>query len=270
MAQYCQIGDTPTVYYKFGGQSKYLNVTFHLAPIDVKVTDSSDSDDDDGSKDGEEVREPCPTVGTLCSLTYSAVFRFGDSYEYEPGQYNEFYPGGGWIFRETYLSFMYEGDESWEFRYEDFAFLWRIEATCFYRYAKSVARPSPPKYYEDLIADGNGLMVGDWAISDSCFPKGGRPETCYEPGQEPPPPPPEDDDDKDKKSTIKVSYNGKTIWQTEGKSPCTYEVACKKDECPPGFLKMKATNPKGFCCIKCQDIQSEVAQIKSLLRQKNG
>lgn len=261
MAQHCQVGDVPTVYYSFGGQ-KRQNVTFHLSPIDVQTMTAEEEAKEQGTGGGP-VSEPCPPAGTLCSMTYSATFRLGDSYEYDPGQFNEFYPGG-WIFRETYLSFMYEGDDTWEFNYSDFAFLWRIEATCFYRFAASVIRPSPPQYYQDLIDDGNGLIVGEWALRDSCFPKGGSPQTCYT-GQPPPPPPPADKD----KCIIKVLHNGKEVWRAMGNCPCTYDVACKND-CPPGFLKLKANNPKGFCCVPCKDIKSDVAQIKSLVRQKNG
>lgn len=260
MAQHCQLGDTPTVYYSFGGQAARQNVTFHLAPIDVQVMTAEEEAKEKG--EGGQVAEPCPAARSLCTMTYSATFRFGDNYEYEPGQVNEFYPGG-WIMRETYLSFMYEGDETWEFNYYDFAFLWRVEATCTYRYIDGIVRPSPPQYYQDLIDDGNGLIVGDWSLRDSCFPKGGSPQTCYKPGQPPPPPP-----DKDK-CIIKVLHNSKEIWRAEGKCPCVYDVACKKD-CPPGFLKLKASNPKGFCCIPCKELKAETAQIKSLLRQKNG
>lgn len=256
---HCQLGDVPTVYYSFG-QAARQNVTFHLAPIDVQLTTTEEEAKEQGTEG--QVAEPCPAVGTLCGVTYSATFRLGDNYEYEPGQVNEFVEGG-WFFRETYLSFMYEGDDTWEFNYYDFAFLWRVEATCSYRYADGVVRPLPPQYYQDLIDYGDGVIVGKWALQDTCFPKGGSPQSCYK-GQPPPPKPPEDN-----KCIIKVHYGGKEIWRAAGNCPCTYDVACKND-CPPGFLKLKAKNPKGFCCVKCQDIKAEAAQIKSLVRQRNG
>ncbi len=58
------------------------------------------------------------------------------------------------------------------------------------------------------------------------------------------------------------------IWRAEGPPECIYKVGCK--DCPEGYLKLKADNPKGFCCVPCKDMQSEVSQIKTLLRQRNG
>lgn len=265
MTWHCEVGDVPTVYYSFGGQAARQTVTFHLSPIDVRVLTAEEEAKEKGDS-GQQVSEPCPALNTLCGVTYSAIFRLGDNYGYEPGQRNEFF-SPGWIMQETYLSFMYEGDDTWEYNYSDFAFVWRIEATYFYRFSPGIVRRSPPQYYQDLIDEENGIIVGGWpdgwSLRDSCFPKGGSPQSCYT-GQPPPPPPP----DKDR-CIIKVLYGGKEIWRSEGKCPCTYDVACKND-CPPGFLKLKSNNPKGFCCIKCQDIKTEAAQIKSLLRQRNG
>lgn len=189
MPQHCQAGDTPTVYYSFGSQTQRQTVTFHLSPIDVRVLTAEEEAKEKG--EGGQVSEPCPALNTLCGVTYSAIFRLGDNYGYEPGQRNEFYPTG-WIMRETYLSFMYEGDDTWEFNYYDFAFVWRIEATYFYRFSSGIVR-RPPQYYQDLIDDGDGIIVGGWpggwTLRDSCFPKGGSPQNCYT-GQAPPPPHP--------------------------------------------------------------------------------
>lgn len=265
MSEYCQIGDIPTVYYIFGESQQWQTVTFHMAPIAVEVEDSRSNDS--GGSGGAVHRVPCPeSEGKICSVRYSALFRFKDSYELEPGQCHV-YGSGGWGFQECYISWIFADDPNYEFNASDFGFIWRVTASSSYIYRKSVPRPAPTEYME-LVNDGNALLVEDWIlVADSCFPNGGDPETCYNSSDSTSNP---NNQNQEKISKLKIFYKGQNIWQNQGKSPCTYKVSCKKDECPPDLLKLPATNTKGFCCIHCQEIKAEVSQIKALLRQRNG
>lgn len=268
MTLYCRVGDTPTVYYRFAGQSEQ-NVTFHLAPIDVQVIPkSSDSDTGGGS--------PCypngvPAIGKPCDIVYSSwmVWMVGDRSAIGEG-YASGVSGGGrlpdpirnyydagyrdetdgwryiWSYRETYLI---ETDEDgiW---YKYF-FVVTAGKRFIFDGQPPTEQPSP---YETVGEPGI------WALlSDSCGWSG---DSNCRMGAQPPPP------DGKKKVVLKISYDGKEIWRAEGEPECIYKVAC--EGCPEGHLKLKASNSKGFCCVPCKDIKSEIAQIKSLLRQKNG
>ncbi|HEY9672243.1 MAG TPA: hypothetical protein V6D11_12415 [Waterburya sp.] len=277
---YCQIGDSPTVYYKFKGQSNYAKVTFAtMAPIDISIENTSSSSGSDGSgpdpnpDNAGSPYYPCPPSSSVCTLVYTAQFRYGDNYGFEPGQCNS-YSSEGFSILECYLYSFYDGNDDAEFRYEDFAFVWSLRATTTYRYQKSVARPNPPTNYDEYVSDGNGLFLNNWGIaSDSCFPNGGDPLTCSDSPPDsppPPPPPPSSSPSPDTKAQVKlkVFYDSKLIWSKTGEPPLDYEVACSKDECPPGMCKLN--NSQGFCCVKSDELKEPINVIKTLLRHSNG
>lgn len=272
MAQHCQIGDVPTVYYNFAGGMQQ-NVTFHLSPIDVQVIPKSDeSDESDTSGGGPCYPNGAPARGTACAIVYSSwmvwwagdLSAIGDGYPVPeesgggplPNATTAYYDAGyrdeddGWRYTWSYqLTNITETDEDGT-RYKLF-FVVRAGKRFYFNGQPPTERPSP---YETV---GDASIWG--LLSDSCGWTGDP--NCRMDAQPPPP-------DGKKKVVLKVSYNNKEIWRAEGDPECIYKVAC--EGCPEGYLKLKANNKKGFCCVECKALKSETFQIKALLRQRNG
>jgi hypothetical protein len=278
MSRHCKAGDTPTVYYSFAGGAEQ-NVTFHLAPIDVQVVPKSDAEDASGGG-GPCYPNGAPAIGKPCDIVYSSwmVWMVGDRSAIGDG-YATGVSGGGplpdlirnyydagyrdetdgwryiWSYRETYLT---ETDEDGT-RYKFFFVVTAGKRLTFTGQPPS-EKPSP---YE-TVGD-----PGIWGLlSDSCGWTGDS--NCrMSVGSQPPP---------GKKKVIlkvsKVSWNSdnkevlEEIWSAEGEPECIYKVAC--EGCPEGYLKLKANNPKGFCCIPCKELQAGASQIKALVRRRNG
>jgi hypothetical protein len=269
MVLYCKVDDIPTVFYSFAGQPEQT-VTFHLAPIDVQVLDKPSADS--GGSGGPCYPNGAPAIGTACAIVYSSwmvwwagdLSAIGDGYPvleesgggrlpdpttatYDAGYRDE---DDGWRYTWSYrLTNITETDEDGT-RYKLF-----FVALAGKRFYFNGQPPSEkPSFYETVGEPGIwGLL------SDSCGWTGDS--NCRMDGASQPP-------DGKKKVTLKVSYDNKQIWSAEGDPECIYKVACAG--CPEGYLKLKADNPKGFCCIPCKEMQAETAQIKALLRKRNG
>lgn len=281
MAQHCQAGDIPTVYYSFSGQPRQ-NVTFHLSPIDVQTMTA---EEEAKEKEPDTSGGPCypngaPRIGTPCNIVYSSWMDWWASDVSALGEGDTTGAGGGVLppEEEAHITYIYYSEQisrddpdgwryTWTYALTDitetdeygthYKFFYVVNARkrFYFNGQPPTEKPSP---YEAL---GDSATWG--LLSDSCGWTGNL--NCRMDAENQLPPPPENKD----KCIIKVLHNGAEIWRAEGKCPGTYDVACKND-CPPGYLKLKANNPKGFCCIPCKEVQSEAAQIKSLLRQRNG
>lgn len=65
------------------------------------------------------------------------------------------------------------------------------------------------------------------------------------------------------KCVIEVKYESSLIFKTEGNCPVTYNVQC--GNCADGSVKCSCG-----CCLPCNSIKSEIAAIRSMLRNYNG
>lgn len=283
---YCQVGDTPTVYYKFQGKTQYEKVSFNLAPIGIDVENLSTSSGGGGGSGGDTTQptQPLcyprgnPALGTVCRLEYWSWMDWWVPEGSPLGEgYSEDVFGAGPL-PGSVGSKIYAGEntyEGWRYEYsyrptnttrtdEDGTrtlYYYVVAATKSFRFSGQPPTELPSEY--EMLEAGWGLL------SDSCGWIG-NPNCSMSP---PPPPPPSDGggsggQSSDPKVKLKVfqSSTGKLLWERTGKPPLEYEVSCKRDECPPGFMKLKSTNAQGFCCIKCADIKQQIATIKSLIR----
>ncbi|HEY9608943.1 hypothetical protein [Allocoleopsis sp.] len=251
---YCQLGDSPTIYYKFKGQPNYAKVTFErMAPIDIQIDSTGDDDGggtDANTGDGQTPSIPCPPEGKVCHLTATGSFYFSEG---QLGQRQTF-SADGWQITEVAVEYD-----------EENGLKWQVTATTYYQFSRGITRPSPPDYYADSGVDFSG-----WQLADDCFPNGGDPLTCSDSPPSSPPPPPSSPPPPDTKAQVKlkVFYQTKLIWSKTGEPPLDYEVSCSKEECPPGMCKLN--NAQGFCCIKSDELKEPINIIKSILRHRNG
>lgn len=70
------------------------------------------------------------------------------------------------------------------------------------------------------------------------------------------------------KCSIEVFYENQLVAKDEGICPITYNVQC--GNCPDSHMECKSDNYPGYCCIPCNEIKSEIAAIRSIVRSKNG
>ena len=280
---YCQIGDSPTVYYKFKGQPNYAKVTFEkMAPIDIDIENLSNSSG--GDSGGDSLNNPCypagiPGLGTQCTLIYSS---WQDWWASDPSAIGEGSStgasGGGHLPEPTtgYLDAGYNyGDDGWTYRYsyrptntqqtdEDgtrYKYFFVVEASKSIPFNGQPPTELPSPY--EAVGDARS-----WGfISDSCGWVGN-----FNCSMSPPPPPssPSSPSSPDSKAQVKlkVFFDSKLIWSKAGEPPLDYEVSCSKEECPPGMCKLN--NAQGFCCIKSDELKEPINIIKSILRHQNG
>ncbi|MCM0591341.1 MAG: hypothetical protein KA716_31870 [Gloeotrichia echinulata DEX184] len=69
------------------------------------------------------------------------------------------------------------------------------------------------------------------------------------------------------RDTLTVKKNGTVIFTVEGKNPVTYNVVCG-DTCPDGYCKCATTNYPGYCCLPCQQVATQLANIVAIARSK--
>ncbi|WP_156818174.1 hypothetical protein [Mastigocladopsis repens] len=69
---------------------------------------------------------------------------------------------------------------------------------------------------------------------------------------------------------IRIRNKENTIVFEEMNIPCEgHQISCD-DECPPGHIRCETSAYPGYCCIPCNEIKSEIAAMRSIIRRLNG